>query len=53
MKLEVIDKSTGRVVWTEQFDNLKALEDAKKALKVNNFNPEFFNYVVKRGGDAE
>jgi hypothetical protein len=53
MKLEIVDKATGKIVWVEQFDNLDSLESAKQTLKANNFNPDFFNYVVKRGGDAE
>jgi len=50
-KLEVVDKDTGKVVWIERFDNLDALERAKKQLKENNFNPDFFSYYVN--GDRD
>lgn len=53
IKLEIIDKATGKVVWVEQFENWPSLEVAKKTLKENNFNPDFFHYVVKLGGDEE
>jgi hypothetical protein len=52
MQLEIVDKATGKIVWVEEFDNLDSLESAKQTLKESNFNPDFFNYVVKRGGES-
>ncbi|MEK5390175.1 hypothetical protein NSQ59_07295 [Margalitia sp. FSL K6-0131] len=47
MKIVVIDKSIGKIFWTEEH---KTKEDALKAMqqmKENHFNPECFNYKLQ------
>lgn len=46
MKLQVIDKYTGKIVWKETFQNKELLTKSIKELKEKNFNPEYFKYVT-------
>jgi hypothetical protein len=48
LKLEVINKETGKVVWIEEHETEEILSKAIKDLKENNFNPDFFKFNVKR-----
>ncbi len=42
--IEVYDKETGKLVWTESHDCRADRELAIKLLKENNFNPDYFEY---------
>jgi hypothetical protein len=44
MKLEVVDKKTGVVVWVEYHETVESLDAAIKDLKQNNFNPSYFYF---------
>jgi hypothetical protein len=43
-KVEVIDKSTRKVIWTETFESSSDRDIAIKQLKENNFNPQYFDF---------
>ena len=45
--VEVVDKETGKLIWTENHDSRESLNKAIKDLKENTFNPDFFFYSVK------
>ncbi|MBT2696382.1 hypothetical protein J7E79_02885 [Bacillus sp. ISL-40] len=48
MKIEVIEKSTGKIVWTEIHYTNTTLFKALEQLKENNFNPDYFHFKLKK-----
>jgi hypothetical protein len=46
VKLEVIDKETSKVVWSEDCQTLDQALKAISQLKENNFNPDYFIYSI-------
>jgi hypothetical protein len=48
VKIEVIDKATGKVVWTETHVTNGTLSKALKNLKENNFHPDYFTFKLKK-----
>jgi hypothetical protein len=47
MNIQVIDKETGKMVWTEEHRTKELAYNAIEQLKKNNFNPNFFKFTIK------
>ncbi|KXG09934.1 hypothetical protein AT864_01494 [Anoxybacillus sp. P3H1B] len=47
MKLEVVDKATGKIIWIEEHETEELILQAIEELKKRNFNPDYFNFNYK------
>jgi hypothetical protein len=47
VKVQVIDKETGKLRWEENHSTREAANKAIKEMKVNWFNPDYFKFLIK------
>jgi hypothetical protein len=47
VKVQVIDKETGKLRWEENQTSRDAANKAIKEMKVNWFNPDYFKFFIK------
>jgi hypothetical protein len=47
VKVQVIDKETGKLRWEENHPTSEAANKAIKEMKENWFNPDYFKFFIK------